>query len=303
MFRSQSFQTLRTLATKTVVVKANTATTKAASTYVPKAASRTTYAKSATTTKGEFSVDSASFSAGADSNPPESLSYSDYADEYSSSNTTTPSAMALNNSDAGRSMTEAFSNVGSALKDSVIGERGPDEVEDWTRSFSGMAIAPFEKEVADLLMKPLDVDDIEIKPDGLLYLPEIKYRRILNKAFGPGGWGLAPRSEHSVSAKTISREYALICRGRFVSTARGEQDYFDANNLATASEGCKSNALMRCCKDLGIASELWDPSFIRKFKKQYCEELFVEHAITKKKKKLWKRKDQADFDYPYSKGK
>lgn len=121
--------------------------------------------------------------------------------------------------------------------------------------------------------------------DGLLYLPEIKYRRILNRAFGPGGkfcicmhhaqcditnsylsihllcflegWGLAPRSEHSVSPKTISREYALICRGRFVSSARGEQDYFDPSNLATASEGCKSNALMRCCKDLGVASELW----------------------------------------------
>lgn len=93
--------------------------------------------------------------------------------------------------------------------------------------------------------------------DGLIYLPEIKYRRILNKAFGPGGWGLAPRGEHTISPKNISREYALICNGRFVSQARGEQDYFDISGLPTASEGCKSNALMRCCKDLGIASELW----------------------------------------------
>ncbi|KAF9302811.1 hypothetical protein BGZ74_004831 [Mortierella antarctica] len=189
------------------------------------------------------------------------------------------------------------------MKEALIGDHGSEDGQNWTRSFAGMAIEPFEKEVADILMKPLDPADIEIKPDGLLYLPEIKYRRILNQAFGPGGWGLAPRSEHSISPKNISREYALICRGRFVSTARGEQDYFDVSNLATASEGCKSNALMRCCKDLGIASELWDPSFIRKFKKQYCDEQFVEHAITKKKKKLWKRKDQPDFDYPYSKTK
>lgn len=91
----------------------------------------------------------------------------------------------------------------------------------------------------------------------MIYLPEIKYRRVLNKAFGPGGWGLAPRGEHNISAKNISREYALICNGRFVSQARGEQDYFDITGLPTASEGCKSNALMRCCKDLGIASELW----------------------------------------------
>ena len=93
--------------------------------------------------------------------------------------------------------------------------------------------------------------------DGIIYLPEIKYRRILNRAFGPGGWGLAPRSETIISPKSVSREYALVCHGRLVSVARGEQDYFDPGGIATATEGCKSNALMRCCKDLGIASELW----------------------------------------------
>lgn len=30
---------------------------------------------------------------------------------------------------------------------------------------------------------------------GLIYIPEIKYRRILNKTFGPGGWALVPRGE------------------------------------------------------------------------------------------------------------
>jgi hypothetical protein len=49
----------------------------------------------------------------------------------------------------------------------------------------------------------------------MIYLPEIKYRRILNKAFGPGGWGLAPRSETNVGPKVVSREYALICLGRY----------------------------------------------------------------------------------------
>ena len=44
---------------------------------------------------------------------------------------------------------------------------------------------------------------------------------------------------------------------RLVAVARGEQEYFDASGIATATEACKSNALMRCCKDLGVASELW----------------------------------------------
>lgn len=170
---------------------------------------------------------------------------------------------------------------------------------DWSDSFHGLGQASFSKEVTDILLAPLANEDIEIKPDGLLYLPEIKYRRILNRAFGPGGWGLAPRTETFITPKQVSREYALICQGRLVSVARGEQDYFGGEEkLTTALEGCRSNALMRCCKDLGIASELWDPSFIRKWKKKYCDEMFAEHVVNKRKKKLWKLKSN-DFEYPY----
>jgi len=170
---------------------------------------------------------------------------------------------------------------------------------DWSRSYTGLSTEPFPKELAEILMGPVDPMDVEIKPDGLLYLPEIKYRRILNKAFGPGGWGLAPRSETNVSSKVVSREYALVCLGRLVAIARGEQDFYDPSGVATATEACKSNALMRCCKDLGIASELWDPRFIREFKSQHCIEVFATNSNTKAKKKLWRRKDSPKFSYPW----
>lgn len=107
-----------------------------------------------------------------------------------------------------------------------------DATRDWSRSYYGLSAQPFSKEAAEVLQAPLDPRDIEIKPgelyvmtfaqntnhslDGLIYLPEIKYRRILNKAFGPGGWGLAPRSETNVGPKVVSREYALVCLGRYV---------------------------------------------------------------------------------------
>ncbi|KZV76030.1 mitochondrial genome maintenance MGM101 [Peniophora sp. CONT] len=170
---------------------------------------------------------------------------------------------------------------------------------DWSRSYHGLSSVPFPKEVADILLHPIDPLDVEIKPDGLIYLPEIKYRRVLNRAFGPGGWGLAPRSETNVGPKIVSREYALVCMGRLVGIARGEQEYFDPNGIPTATEAVKSNALMRCCKDLGVASELWDPRFIREFKAKHAVEVFAEHLPTKKKRKLWRRKDQPKFDYPY----
>lgn len=87
---------------------------------------------------------------------------------------------------------------------------------DWARSFHGLSTEPFSKEAAEALLAPISPEDIEVKPDGIVYLPEIKYRRILNKAFGPGAWGLAPRGETIVTAKSVTREYALVALGRFV---------------------------------------------------------------------------------------
>lgn len=85
---------------------------------------------------------------------------------------------------------------------------------DWTRSYHGLGDAAFTSEQAAVLLGPLSQDDVEVKPDGIIYLPEIKYRRILNKAFGPGGWGLAPRGESIVTGKLITREYGLVVQGR-----------------------------------------------------------------------------------------
>ena len=83
-----------------------------------------------------------------------------------------------------------------------------------------------------------------------------------------------------------------------MSIARGEQQYFDPDGIPTATEGCKSNALMRCCKDLGIASELWDPRFIKRFMAEMGRELVVEHQMTKKRRKHVMRKDD-ELRYPF----
>ena len=85
-----------------------------------------------------------------------------------------------------------------------------------------------------------------------------------------------------------------------MAQARGEQQYFSEEGISTAAEGCKSNALMRCCKDLVIASELWDPRFIRRFLKEYAQQVWVEHVTTKKRKQIWLRKDD-EIKYPFKK--
>lgn len=55
---------------------------------------------------------------------------------------------------------------------------------------------------------------------------------------------------------------------------------------------------MRCCKDLGVAAELWDKRFVRSYKEAYAQELWVEHLVTKKKAKIWLRKEDK-VEYPF----
>lgn len=131
--------------------------------------------------------------------------------------------------------TEPGSTPDSSDSSSTLPEaRSQDGVTDWSKSYHGLSEKAFAPEITEVLLASIDPMDVEIKPgrqprlkfigtetcliavDGLIYLPEIKYRRVLNKAFGPGGWGLAPRSETNVSPKIVSREYALVCQGRRV---------------------------------------------------------------------------------------
>ncbi|SCU91704.1 LAME_0E13520g1_1 [Lachancea meyersii CBS 8951] len=234
--------------------------------------------------------------------PPVSSTNNENASPATISNTDQPSTVSVSNSQSyGQPLNRAFKGYALERSGPRTSNSIPQQLDseiNWAVSFKGLGSRPFDDTVQVELSKPISPEDIEVKPDGLLYLPEIKYRRILNKAFGAGGWGLVPRSETTVTDKLVTREYALICHGQLVSLARGEQDYFADSGIPTATEGCKSNALMRCCKDLGIGSELWDPVFIKQFKKAYCVDKFVEHVTTKKKRKIWLRKDR-EVEYPY----
>lgn len=116
------------------------------------------------------------------------------------------------------SSTASANGTESALEQTplpVLNEKDPNQV-DWSKSFHGLSSEAFPPEASKILLAPIDPEIIETKPDGIIYLPEIHYRRILNKAFGPGAWGLAPRGETIVTDKAVTREYALIAHGRYV---------------------------------------------------------------------------------------
>lgn len=53
--------------------------------------------------------------------------------------------------------------------------------------------------------------------------------------------------------------------------------------------------LLKC-----IEAELWDPQFLLEWRDKYAIGVFAENAVTKKKSKLWRRKDRPQFGYPWT---
>lgn len=172
--------------------------------------------------------------------------------------------------------------------------------------FKGASSAPFTAEQERILSAPIDPTDVEIKPDadGTVYLPSSKFQKILNSAFGRGAWALMPLDNWKNIGQNLQREWGLYVLDRYITQAIGEQE-FNPNNptdsWATASEGCWSNGLMRCCKHLGIAAEMWDKGWIQRFKEEHCTHAWVESLSKRdlgKKKKAWRRNDRK-FSYPF----
>ena len=156
--------------------------------------------------------------------------------------------------------------------------------------FTGISTLDISKDISDKLTASVPLDGIEIKPTGQIYLCHIQYRRMLNDAFGMGNWALRPLGGFQRTIKTkrkgeqneedtiiVCREYALYVRGKYASSAIGEQEYIESNDLMSASDACEgteSNAIMRCCKKLGMGLEMWDKKFVNKFIKEYCVQVW-----------------------------
>jgi len=56
---------------------------------------------------------------------------------------------------------------------------------------------------------------------------------------------------------------------------------------------------MRCCKDLGIASELWDPNFILRWKSEFSQTVWCENTKTKEKRLFHRKINRPPFEYPW----
>lgn len=144
------------------------------------------------------------------------------------------------------------------------------------------------KEQIDILLAPGDPGDYGINPSGQVYVSHSHYRARLTAAFGPGGWGVIPFGDailtkvkgddgerHTIG---ISRDYGLYIQGVLVSVAPGYTAW-DEDGIETKSgkrnlqigygdalESARSQAIVRCAKDLGMFRECWDKAWTKEWK-------------------------------------
>jgi len=150
------------------------------------------------------------------------------------------------------------------------------------------------------LSAPFDELEYEIRPDGFIYVPQALTLKRLNSVIGIGRWGLllinASTEERDADISKVYYDGALMIRNCFVSRSIGESQFSKKNantSKASALEAAKSDCRQRCCKDLGIATDSWNPSFIRKWQKENAVRVFVDN--NGKKSVAWRRKDVDAF--------
>jgi hypothetical protein len=144
-----------------------------------------------------------------------------------------------------------------------------EQIEKLLPSVGTIDLSAEEKEI---LFAPVDKNLVEIRSDGLVYLPWMQYVTRLRNALGIS-WGLIPIGFPKAKGEMILWPHWFIIRGVPISFVIGEQLWSSDNKRMSwgeACEGARSNALMRACKSIGITLELWDPAFIRNWISKYA---------------------------------
>lgn len=158
-------------------------------------------------------------------------------------------------------------------------------------AYLGASTLVLSREERDILEEPVPDDEIDIRPDGLIYVSHEYVRRILNRALGHGQWALVPGSNLVSDQNQLYQRWVLFCRGVYVSEALGSGRYFQNGNQTRddVAESIKSDCIRRCAKDLGIGLEAWNKRRAETWRRQYAVQRLC--STNQGNKQLWRRSD------------
>ncbi|GMF30002.1 unnamed protein product [[Candida] boidinii] len=151
----------------------------AKSTNTTASGSRKSYTKAATSSAAKPSATAGSSPSEPSYNIDPSINIAS-TDFINSSPEPTITSTPASSAGSANKMSSINSAFGNSLND-FSSDQDPSAVTtlNWSSTFHGLGTEPFSDKAQNILSEEIPINDIEITPDGLLYLPEIKYRRIL----------------------------------------------------------------------------------------------------------------------------
>jgi hypothetical protein len=158
-------------------------------------------------------------------------------------------------------------------------------------AYIGASTLVLSREEREILEEPVPDDEIDIRPDGLVYVSHEYVRRQLNRALGHGQWALVPGSKLYSDGNDQYQRWVLFCRGVYVSEALASRRYYANGNQTRddVAEAIKSDCLRRCCKDLGIGLEAWNRRRQEHWRREHA--IGVLCSTSQGNKKQWRRID------------
>ena len=161
-----------------------------------------------------------------------------------------------------------------------------------------------EPKVCEILARESSAVEIDIRTDGVTFMPVIYIRNRLTEAFGPLGWSLWENvpAYWNEQFREVLYDASLIVNDIPVARSRGgyawdppppdQAKRYKLTTFATAVEIAKSEALQRCGKDLGIGWTLRVKSWVAKWTEENAR-LYDTIDYKGEIRRQWYRIDQA----------
>lgn len=155
----------------------------------------------------------------------------------------------------------------------------------------------FTAEQTAKLGQPIKIEQIDVKPDGVIYCSSNTVRDILNEAFGFGQWAVYKNDPYEED-NCILVKGELWVKECYIGSAIGEHTGNSYMSYGSKIESASSDLITKLGKYLGIASELWDRDFVNRFKEQHCRMVEVFNQSKKQDQWIW-IKNGSKIVYPY----
>jgi hypothetical protein len=161
----------------------------------------------------------------------------------------------------------------------------------WWQGAGELQLSPEQQKI---LWQEVDAEAVQIRPDGIVYLPWAKVWRVILTAFAPHVPALVWLGNPKPEDGSICLHIVMTVGGQFVGEAVGACPWVKSNpnmNWASCVEGAVSDAVVKISKRLGMFQELWSVPWVNAWRAEHAMRVFRSQS----RKLAWRRIDDEPF--------